>query len=259
MENLPTPLEILFDPVSLSVIGMYVLLYVWETLFPRKKDLPKIKYATVRGIAAFAFFFYLSSYLPLFTDEYLASYQLIDLSGLNTGVQALVGLLFYQLLLYVWHRSMHHSDALWRVFHQMHHSAEKLDIPSTFYFSPMDMVGFTLLGSLCFALVMGLAPQAITVVILALNFLSIFQHANIRTPRWLGYFIQRPEQHAVHHSRGVHQYNYSDFPIYDYLFGTLKNPKDYQGENGFYDGASGRVMDMLIFRDVSKNEEKVHT
>jgi sterol desaturase/sphingolipid hydroxylase (fatty acid hydroxylase superfamily) len=120
----------------------------------------------------------------------------------------------------------------------------------------MDMIGFTLLGSLCFALVMGLSPQAITIVILSLNFLSIFQHANIKTPRWLGFFIQRPEQHAIHHARDVHQYNYSDFPIYDFIFGTYKNPDDYQGENGFYDGGSTRVVDMLMFKDVSAPKQK---
>ena len=136
----------------------------------------------------------------------------------------------------------------------MHHSAEKLDIPSAFYFSPMDMIGFTILGSLVFALIIGVDPTAATVIILGLNFLSIFQHANISTPQWLGYIIQRPEQHAVHHSRGVHAYNYSDFPVYDLIFGTFNNPKDFQGEYGFYDGASARVMDMMLFKDVDKTQ-----
>lgn len=249
---MPTPLEILLDPVSLGVIGIFLMLYLWESLFPRRKNSPKVKYSTLRGLLAFVFFFFLSSYLPLITDTFLASYQLFDLSQINLGIQIIIGLFLYQLALYFWHRSMHKSDKLWKVFHQMHHSSEKLDIPSTFYFSPMDMVGFTLLGSLVFALTIGLAPNAITVIILTLNFLSIFQHANIKTPKWLGYIIQRPEQHAVHHQRGVHQYNYSDLPVYDILFGTFKNPKDFHDENGFYDGASNRVKEMLLFKDISK-------
>ena len=173
---MPTPLEILLDPISLCVIGMYILLFIWENLFPRNKNLPSIKYATFRGITAFAVFFYLSSYLPLFTDEFLASYQLFDLSKFALIVQIGIGLVFYQFIIYVWHRTLHTSNFLWKVFHQMHHSSEKLDIPSTFYFSPMDMIGFTLLGSFVFALVMGVNPQAATVIILTLNFLSIFQH-----------------------------------------------------------------------------------
>lgn len=254
--NLPTPIEILLDPISLTVIGIYIALFAWESFFPRHKNLPKIPYATARGLIAFAVFFYLSSYLPLLTDEYLASYQLVNLSELPLWFQITIGLLIYQLFLYSWHWSMHKNDRLWKVFHQMHHSAERLDIPSAFYFSPMDMIGFTLLGSLVFALIMGVSPQAATVIILSLNFLSIFQHANIKTPVWLGYIIQRPEQHAIHHAKGIHGFNYSDFPIYDLLFGTFKNPVDYQGEYGFYDGCSANVMDMLFFKDVSLDEDK---
>jgi len=250
---MPSPLEILIDPISLGVIGMYLALYIWEKIFPRHKNLPQIKFATLRGLLGFAVFFYLSSCLPLLTDAYLASYQVFDLSGLPLAGQIAIGLFFYQLMLYGWHWMMHRSNILWKVFHQMHHSVEKLDIPSAFYFSPMDMIGFTLLGSLVFALIIGVSPAAATVIILGLNFLSIFQHANISTPQWLGYIVQRPEQHAVHHSRGVHAYNYSDFPIYDLLFGTFNNPKDFQGEYGFYDGGSSRVMDMLLFKDVDKS------
>ena len=251
----PTPLELLLDPVSLIIIAMYIGLYIWESVFPRNKNLPKIKYATLRGLLSFGVFFYLSSYLPILTDGFLAKYQLVDLSSLPFLGQVLIGLLCYQLFLYVWHKSMHGSDTLWKVFHQMHQSSERMDIPSTFYFSPMDMIGFTLLGSIVFALLIGVSASAITAIILSLNFLSIFQHANISTPRWLGYIIQRPEQHAIHHEQGVHQYNYSDFPIYDLMFGTFKNPKKFDRETGFYNGASNRIKDMLFFKDVSQPAE----
>ena len=197
-------------------------------------------------------FFYLSSYLPLLWDEHLAKFQLLDLSHIGTLGGGIIGVLLYELGTYVWHKAMHSSNFLWRTFHQMHHSSERLDIPSAFYFSPLDMIGWTVLGSLCFALIVGLSPQAITVVLLATNFLGLFQHANIRTPQWLGYIIQRPESHTVHHEKGVHAYNYSDLPIFDILFGTFKNPKDFEGETGFYLGASARVKDMLLFKDVAK-------
>lgn len=103
----------------------------------------------------------------------------------------------------------------------------------TYYFSPMDMIGFTLLGSICFALGMGLSPQAITVVILALNFLSIFQHVNIKTGKWIGYFIQRPEQHSVHRRLGVHKYNYSDFPIYDLILAPSETLKTFKAKTAY--------------------------
>jgi sterol desaturase/sphingolipid hydroxylase (fatty acid hydroxylase superfamily) len=204
----------------------------------------------VLGLGAFAVYFFLSSYLPLLWTEHLAPFRLFDLTALGTWMGAAVGLLVYEAGVYFWHRSMHGSDVLWRVFHQMHHSAERLDTYGAFWFSPADMVGWTVLGSLALTLV-GLTAEATTAVLLVTTLLAVFQHANVRTPRWLGYLVQRPESHSFHHERGVHARNYSDLPIFDLLFGTFYNPPGFAAANGFYDGASARIVDMLCARDVS--------
>ena len=130
---------------------MYALVIIWEALFPAKK-LPKVKYWKLKGLTFFAIYFYLSSYLPLLTDPFLTPYQLFDLSTTGAIGGGIIGILLYELGIYVWHRAMHKYDILWRTFHQMHHSAERLDTFGTFYFSPLDMIGFTFLGSICFAL-----------------------------------------------------------------------------------------------------------
>jgi sterol desaturase/sphingolipid hydroxylase (fatty acid hydroxylase superfamily) len=252
---MPTPLEILLDPISLIVIALYAALMIWEAVFPAR-TLPSIKYWKVRGLIFFAIYFYLSSYLPLLWNEYLSVHQVFDLTGLGTTVGAVAGILIYQFGVYVWHRSMHKNNVLWRVFHQMHHSAERVDTYSAFLFSPMDMIGYTVLGSLLLVLVAGFSPQASTIILLANTFLAMFQHANINTPVWLGYVVQRPEAHAVHHARGIHAYNYSDIAIYDIVFGTWKNPEGFEHENGFYHGASSRLSDMLLFRDVTEPAQK---
>lgn len=247
---MPTPIEILLDPISLAVMAMYAGLMIWEALFPARA-LPKVKFWKLKGITSFFVFFFLSSYLPIGINPWLESYRLLDLSNWGMAGGSLAGILLYELGIYIWHRAMHRNDALWRTFHQMHHSAERLDSYGAFFFSPMDMIGFTLLGSICFALLIGISPQATTIVLLATNFFSVFQHANINTPRWLGYFIQRPESHTVHHAKGIHAYNYSDLPVFDLLFGTFNNPGKYEHETGFYEGASNRIADMLRFKDIS--------
>jgi len=252
---MPTPLEILLDPISLYILAMYAILIIWEAAFPARK-LPHVKYWKIKGILFFFVFFYLSTYLPLWYAEWLPTSQLIDLSAINPVLAGTVGVLIYELGMYVWHRSMHKSNWLWKIFHQMHHSAERLDTYGAFYFSPFDMIGFTLLGTVCFSFIAGVPPQAITFILLVTNFFSIFQHANIKTPTWLGYIVQRPESHAVHHAKGVHAFNYSDLPLFDMLFGTFKNPKKYVAETGFYHGASDRIGDMLQFKDVSMEEDK---
>ncbi|OQP45731.1 sterol desaturase family protein [Niastella populi] len=247
---MPTPLQILLDPESLYILSMYLVLIVWEAIFPARK-LPAIRFWRIKGIAAFIFFFYLSTYLPLAYSRWLPSAQLIDLSKMNLAVATVLGVLLYEGGLYVWHRSMHRYNVLWRVFHQMHHSAERLDTYGAFYFSPFDMIGFTLLGTLCFSIVLGLPAAAVTLILLITNFFSIFQHANIRTPVWMGYIIQRPESHAIHHAQDVHAFNYSDLPLFDILFRTFRNPKEYVKTTGFYEGASARIGEMLRFQDVS--------
>lgn len=247
---MPSPLDLLLDPISLIILAMYAALMIWEAVFPGRV-LPVVKYWKLRGILVFVFYFYLSSYLPLLWACYLPSAQLIDLSMLGT-VGAVAGILIYEFGMYVWHRSMHRNKYLWKMFHQMHHSAERLDTYGAFYFSPLDIIGWTALGTLCFSIITGLAPQAITVVLLVTNFFSIFQHANIKTPAWLGYLIQRPESHTVHHAKGIHAYNYSDLPLFDILFGTFRNPAAYEYETGFYNGASARIGDMLLFREVDQ-------
>jgi sterol desaturase/sphingolipid hydroxylase (fatty acid hydroxylase superfamily) len=253
---MPTPLEILLDPISLWLLGIYLVLILWEAFFPARR-LPFVPYWKLKGIASFLFFFFLSTYLPLWYAEWLPSSQLVDLSGMNVLAAGLLGILLYEVGMYFWHRSMHRSDRLWKVFHQMHHSAERLDTYGAFYFSPFDMIGFTLLGTVCFSFIAGVPAQSITIILLVTNFFSIFQHANIRTPLWLGYIVQRPEAHALHHARGIHAFNYSDLPLVDIVFGTFRNPRRYEHEAGFYDGASERVGEMLLFRDVSAKRNAV--
>lgn len=249
---MPTPLDILLDPLSLMILFLYASLMLWEAIAPGRK-LPKVKNWRLRGIAVFIFYFFFTSYIPLVWDNFLASYQLINLTETSLVLQVFIGVLLYQLGVYIWHRLLHENNMLWKIFHQMHHSAERMDSYGAFYFSPFDMIGFSFLGSLCLVLIVGLSPQATTISLLLITFLAVFQHTNIKTPVWLGYIVQRPESHTIHHAKGIHAYNYSDLPIFDIIFGTFKNPKNYEYDTGFYLGASKRIWDMILFKNVEKS------
>jgi sterol desaturase/sphingolipid hydroxylase (fatty acid hydroxylase superfamily) len=253
INQLPNPIDVIMDPISFYVFAIYGGLMLWEAIFPAR-ELPYVKSWKLKGIIAFFIFFFLSTYLPIIWDGYLAKYQIFNLSGLGTYWGALVGVIVYELGEYVWHRTMHNSNFLWRSMHQMHHSAERLDTYGAFYFSPLDMIGWVVVGSICLVLVAGFTPEASTLVILTTSFLTIFQHSNIKTPVWLGYLVQRPEAHAIHHAKGIHAYNYAGITLFDILFGTFKNPKNYEHESGFYQGASSKIKDMLLFRDISKHK-----
>lgn len=249
---MPTPFDLLMDPATQVMLSMFAGLLLWETLAPGRA-LPALRGWRLRALGAFVVYFLLSSYLPLLWADALAPLQLADLAGWPTWAAAAFGLVVYEFGAWAWHRSMHRFDVLWRTFHQMHHSSERLDVASAFWFSPLDMVAWTLLPSLVLT-ILGLPPQAATLTILAITFLAMFQHANVKTPRWLGYVVQRPEMHTVHHARGIHHYNYADLPLVDLLLGTFRNPRSYEHDTGFWHGASRRVLDMLLLRDVSRQD-----
>lgn len=251
LSTLPNPFDILFDPISLIILAAYAGLMIWEAIAPARL-LPVVTGWKFRAMISFTIFFFLSTYLPMIWDQHLATYQLINLSGLGIIGSAVVGLLVYELGVYIWHRTMHRSTVLWRGFHQMHHSAERLDTWGAFYFSPLDMIGWTALSSFTLVFIVGVPPEAATIILLATTFLAIFQHANIRTPHWLGYFIQRPEAHSIHHGINHHADNYSDIPVFDMLFGTFRNPREFERDSGFYPGASKRIIAMLLCQDVSQ-------
>ncbi len=183
----------------------------------------------------------------------MAAYQIFELNFLGDYGGAVVALLVYELGVYGWHRSMHKSNLLWKVFHQMHHSAERVDTYGAFYFSPMDMLGFTILTSLAMVWVAGFTAYASIYALYGATFLAVIQHANIKTPQWMGYIFQRPESHSLHHAKNIHAYNYSDLPLFDILFGSFRNPKEFAKETGFYEGASAKITDMILFKDINKN------
>ena len=66
-------------------------------------------------------------------------------------------------------------------------------------------------------------PKAAQVSLIA-GLAELFLHWNVNTPKWVGYFIQRPEAHCIHHKEGLHAYNYSELPVINWLFGTLREP-----------------------------------
>lgn len=200
--------------------------------------------------------FYIAGYVAVFWGTLLGDFHLIDGSALGTWAGAAVGVLAYELGHYWYHRSAHAFDWLWRAGHQMHHSAESLDAFGAYYLHPFDAFMFTTIGSFVFFPLLGLTLEAGLVGAFFLTFNAMFQHMSMHTPRWLGYIIQRPESHSLHHGKGIHRYNYSDLPLWDMIFGTFRNPEKFQKEHGFYQGGSERLAEMLVFRDVTSPKRK---
>ncbi|HWK42708.1 MAG TPA: sterol desaturase family protein [Croceibacterium sp.] len=230
--------------------GMFIVFAALD-MIGRARRFPDVSLWKTRGVLFTLLYFAVATYAPLMWDGFLGQYQLIDGSVWPFWLQLVVGFLAYEFLIYAWHRTMHNVQPLWRWFHQMHHSAERVDIWGAFFFHPFDMIGWALVGSFALVLGIGLTPEAVLIVFVAATFVVMFQHTNIRTPQWLGYIVTRPESHSVHHQRGLHAFNYGDIPLFDILLGTFRNPRDWQDEAGFFDGSSSKLGTMLIGKEIA--------
>jgi sterol desaturase/sphingolipid hydroxylase (fatty acid hydroxylase superfamily) len=235
----------------LTIVGVLFALFAVLDLLAPARSLPGVTLWRTRGVVSFALYFAVAILGPTFWDAAIANYTLFDASAVPLWLQIAGGFLLLELGVYLWHRTMHSVELLWRGVHQLHHSAERIDIWGAFWFHPLDMLGWALLGSLMLVGVFGVSLEAAIPISVMAAFCSMFQHANLRTPRWLGYLITRPESHALHHERGAHRFNYGDVPWFDMVFGTFRNPEKAPAEAGFFDGSSNRILALLLGRKLA--------
>jgi sterol desaturase/sphingolipid hydroxylase (fatty acid hydroxylase superfamily) len=243
--------------MSPTFLGVVLLLSSLVLLIAAEQLKPAREFPTVIGwrfkcVAFMPVIVLISGGIPYLLADKL--HQACWLPGHRLGLAGgtVVGILISELLVYWAHRLHHKVPLLWRWIHQLHHSAERIDVFGAAYFHPFEIAEGVLVGIFTFNLVLGITPEATILAGLWQGFNGIFQHANIRTPSWLGYFVQRPEQHAIHHERGIHGFNYANLPLWDLVWGTFKNPRTWQGDVGFYAGSSSPTARMLMGHDISQ-------
>jgi sterol desaturase/sphingolipid hydroxylase (fatty acid hydroxylase superfamily) len=236
--------------VSLLIPVTFLAALGLERLFPAR-PLPKVRFWLLKGFAFFVMTGLLNALLPAFVAPHLEGLALVSVEKLGAPAAVVVTLLVSELLTYAVHRTMHRVPFIWRWTHQMHHSAERMDVAGAAYFHPFDISINVLALTTALALLHVGAVAAALAGYVGFCF-AIFQHLNVRTPHWVGLVVQRPEGHSVHHERGLHAYNYGNIALFDQLFGTYRNPRAFSDAQGFWDGASTRVGAMLIGRDVGE-------
>ena len=239
------------DIVGLLAPVTYFILWITEKFRPARTFPPRQGWHMI-GIAFLILIGTVSGITPLLIPvEWLNAHRWLDGTKLGLAAGTIVGFVVMEGVIYAIHRAAHNVDFMWRGYHQFHHSPNRIDIPGSVLFHPIEMLVQVALQLLVTVIVLGLAPLAAAIVGYLIAACGMFQHWNVRTPRWLGYIIQRPEAHCVHHRMGLHYYNYSDLPVYDMLFGTFRNPREFHGECGFENGADRRLGSMLAFVDVN--------
>ena len=242
---------------SALLISVFVAcaMLAWEKCFPAIL-LPKVKgwwwraaFANLNQVAIVI--------LAGFTwNAWLRGFSLFHAAGWPDAIAAGTTYLLSTFVFYWWHRVRHESAFWWRVAHQIHHSATRLELFTSFFKHPLEISIDSVLSALIVYPIMGCSTMQGSIYTVFIAVAEMFYHWNVHTPRWLGTLIQRPESHRIHHQRERHSKNYGDLAIWDFLFGTYSNPKNADKVAcGFSDGRERQFVSMLRFTLVDDRRE----
>jgi sterol desaturase/sphingolipid hydroxylase (fatty acid hydroxylase superfamily) len=124
------------------------------------------------------------------------------------------------------HRLMHATPLLWRV-HRVHHADSSVDVSTSLRNHPFELL-VTVPVSCLVVLLLGAPVSVVVAAQTVVMAAAIWQHADLRLPRWLDHALARaivtPRLHRLHHSRErlIHDTNFGDFiTLWDRLFGTF--------------------------------------
>ena len=227
--------------IALSVAGF---IWILEQFLPMTK-LDKTKYWYLRALVFNGMQFVIAISGTYLWDIWFAKVQLFSYSHLSLFSQVLIGYITITFVYYWWHRFRHSVPILWRFLHQFHHSPARIEVITSFYKSPVEILVNGLLTSAILYIFLGLSVNAVGLCVLVTGLMEFIYHMNLKTPWLMGFLFQRPEMHHIHHQRGLHYYNFSDLPIWDMLFGTYKNPRVIDNQTGFPDNNELKIKSLL--------------
>lgn len=184
-------------------------------------------------------------------DDWFKGHSILDISeSFPVIVQGALSWFIGTFVFYWWHRARHKSNLLWVSLHQIHHSPSRIEILTSFYKHPLEIASNSIIISFVLFVVLGASPEATVWFNIFAATGELFYHSNLKTPHWVGYFMQRPEHHSIHHQLDVHDFNYGDITWWDRLFGTFKDTEGFVERCGFHEGRESLLGRMLLFKDV---------
>jgi sterol desaturase/sphingolipid hydroxylase (fatty acid hydroxylase superfamily) len=134
--------------------------------------------------------------------------------------------------LYYWNHRLLHSKLLWNV-HQVHHTVTQMDVLGTSRNTLWTSLVIIYLWIHTLFLYLLTDPTGYLLGVSLTSALDLWRHsrllipANTRLFQFLSFWLILPHDHAWHHCREIHNYNYgANLKIWDKLHGTY-----YESEN----------------------------
>ncbi len=237
---------------SILVVAATVIFFALERMFPGRR-LPRVRGWYLRA----ALLNGVQLGITLATARVwtrLFDVSLFELSNWEMPIaEGFVGWFVGTFFFYWWH-VLRHKTGFWQTFHQIHHSPSRIELATSFYKHPIEILSDSILSALVLYPLLGTSMMGA----FWYNFFAAtgeyFYHANVCTPRWLRFLIQTPELHSIHHEYDVHRFNFSDIPLWDRVFGTYRDTTEFAQRCGFPEGAEEKLGAMLLFKDVYETE-----
>jgi sterol desaturase/sphingolipid hydroxylase (fatty acid hydroxylase superfamily) len=214
-----------------AFFGIFVAVAIWEISSPRRPlttsksmrwlsniGITILNTVIVRGI------------FPVIAVNFAANKAnmgLLNQFDLSFPVAVALGVLAFDLIIFMQHLMFHTVPIFWRL-HMMHHADLDIDVTTGLRFHPIEVI---LSMGIKIAAVLLIGPPVLAVILfeVLLNGTSMFNHGNIRMPpgidRLLRLIVVTPDMHRVHHSVVIRETNSNfgfNFPWWDRLFGTYR-------------------------------------
>ena len=233
------------------ILATFVVCFLVERLRPGW-SLPRVPTWPLRVLAMNAVQLVVVLLAGVSWERWFSAASLFHLSAhVSPATGGLVAYFIATFVFYWWHRVRHTNDTLWRLFHQIHHSTHRLQTATALYSHPLDYASTLLIINVVAYSILGFDAERAAWTTAWVGVFELWEHTNIRTPRWLGFVIVRPEMHRIHHELNRHRNNYG-LPLWDMLFGTYENSHR-EVLCGFSRERESRLREMLRFRDVHKS------
>jgi len=122
--------------------------------------------------------------------------------SMPNGLAVFLAIFILDMMIYWQHVAFHKIPILWRL-HKIHHADRDLDASSGLRFHPVEII-ISMGLKMAFVIALGAPVWAVIIFEILLNACAVFNHANIRLPRWvenpLRLVMVTPALHRIHHS-----------------------------------------------------------
>ena len=197
------------DQIRLSIfLGMLILMGAMEAFFPARDRLQSRtrRWSTNFGLVV------IDTLTIRFLFPVIAvgaalwaqgkGWGVLNISALPIWAEVLLAVMILDMMIYWQHVAFHKIPWLWRL-HKIHHADRDLDASSGLRFHPVEIV-ISMAYKMVIVICLGAPVLAVIIFEILLNACAIFNHANVRLPKWierpLRQIMVTPALHRIHHS-----------------------------------------------------------